>query len=237
MGTGTERIGSVEPYLAIDTSTRIGSVALGRGMGALAEVMIGVRAKHAETVLPAIDFVLRSAGLEVSALRGVVVSAGPGSFTGVRIAAATAKGLVRALGVPLFARSGLLTLAAGVGAEGRPVCALFDARRHAVYAACYRFPGYERVETLFEPAVSPVDEVLEQLVGLDPIYAGDGAQRYASQIGDAGGHVAPAHLAWPRASALLWLAELEPEAARVASPSAWEPTYLRPSAAERGVRG
>lgn len=227
----------MEPYLAIDTSTRMGSIAVGRGTAAIAEVTVGVRAKHSESVLPAIDFALRSAAVDVRAVVGVVVSAGPGSFTGVRIAAATAKGLVRALGVPLFACSALRALAASVGAEARPVCALFDARRGTVYAACCRFPAYEHTETLLEPTVRPVDEVVGQVAGLDPIYAGDGAERYRERIEAAGGTVAPAHLAWPRATALLWLADLEPEAARVPSPSDWEPSYLRSWNAQRGVQG
>jgi tRNA threonylcarbamoyladenosine biosynthesis protein TsaB len=67
----------------------------------------------------------------------VVVGAGPGSFTGVRVAGATAKGLVAALDVPLVAYSSLLALVAGVPATG-PVCGLFDARRGEVYAGCWR---------------------------------------------------------------------------------------------------
>lgn len=223
--------------LALDTSTRLGSVAVGRGGEVLAEAAVGVRARHAETVLPAVDFALRSVGVEPAELTGVVVGGGPGSFTGVRIAAATAKGLVRALGAPLFSYSGLLALAAGLGAESRPVCALLDARRGEVYAACYRFPGYARVETLLEPGARGIDEVVDRLEREQPVWAGRGALRYREALEAAGGAIAPGHRASPRAAALLWLAELEPEAGRVEAPGRWEPAYLRASGAERRARG
>src|SRR5690606_28204288 len=136
------RIGArMKPYLAIDTSTALGSVAVGRRNELLAEVVVGVSAKHSESLLPAIDFALRSSGLEPAGLGAVVVAGGPGSFTGVRVAAATAKGLVRALGIPLFAYSGLLALAAAAPAGGAAVCAPFVAGRGGVYAGGWRFPG------------------------------------------------------------------------------------------------
>jgi tRNA threonylcarbamoyladenosine biosynthesis protein TsaB len=250
----------MRPYLALDTSTALGSVAVGRGDRLLAEVVVGVTVRHSEALLPAIDYALRSAGVEPAGLGGVVVGGGPGSFTGVRVAAATAKGLVRVLGVPLFAYSGLEALAAGVGAcsgaglsgnraggaavpsglaaeavvQPRPVCALFDARREEVYAACYRFDA-GGIETLLEPSVLPLDSVMSELRAVDPIYAGDGALRYRDLIEGAGGGVAPAFCAVPRGGALLWLADLDPEAGRVAEPAVWEPEYLRAAGAERGA--
>lgn len=252
--------------LALETSTPRGSVAVGRlaagapgsgagdasavpgaGLDVLAEVALGVRARHAETLMPAVDFALRSAGLGIAEVGGIVVGGGPGSFTGVRIAGATAKGLVRALDVPFYAYSGLLALAATLGAGSRPVCALFDARRGEVYAGCYRFPGFARIETILDPGPRRLEEVLERVgarrpaedgTGVQPpLYAGDGALQYRDRIAGAGCEIAPPHLSWPRAAALLWLAALEPGAGRVADPSAWEPAYLRESGAERGVRG
>ena len=203
----------MKPYLAIDTSTALGSVAVGRGSELLAEIVVGVSTKHSESLLPAIDYALRSAGLEPPDLGAVVVAGGPGSFTGVRVAGATAKGFVRALGVPL-AYSGLLALAAA--AEG-PVCALFDARRGEVYAGCWRFPGDGAVEVIMPPTAAPVEEVLTALAGTQPRFVGEGALRYRDAIESAGGRVAPAHQAAPRASALLWLADIAPALGLVAT--------------------
>jgi len=220
--------------LAIETSTTIGSVALGDGAGVLAEVVLGEQSRHAEAVAPAVDTALKLAGRSLDGLDGVVVGGGPGSFTGVRVGGATAKGLVRALGVPLYAYSGLLALAASVSQEAA-VCALFDARRGEVYAACYRLG--DEVDTLLQPGVAHLDQVLDAVAAHDPVYAGDGAWRYAEVIEGRGGRPVAPHRGVPRASALLWLADRWPDLGRVADPAAWEPAYLREPGARRGVRG
>ena len=225
----------MRPYLAIETSTATGGVAVGRGGRGLAEITLGVQARHSEAVLPAVDFALRAAGVEARDLAGVVVGGGPGSFTGVRLAAAMAKGLVRALGVPLYAYSGLAALAASAGAGERPVCALFDARRGEVYAACYRFPGFARMEVVQAPVACPLEEVLRATADLAPLYAGEGAVRHREAIEAAGLTIVPAHVGLARAAALLWLADLAPEAGLVEAPAGWEPLYLRAAGADRGT--
>jgi tRNA threonylcarbamoyladenosine biosynthesis protein TsaB len=224
------------PLLAVDTASPVGSVAVGTADRVLSEVTLGVGTRHSEALLPAVRFALEQARIAADDLAGVVVGAGPGSFTGVRIAAATAKGLVRGLHVPLLAYSSLLCLAAAVAQDGTPVCALLDARRGEVYAACYRFPGFGRPQTLLQPVARDVGSVVRDVAALRPVFAGEGAVRYQDRIGDAG-PIAPAHLAFPRAAALLWLAAADPAAGRVHSPAHWSPDYLRASGAERGVRG
>jgi tRNA threonylcarbamoyladenosine biosynthesis protein TsaB len=126
------------PVLALDSSTALGSVAVGDPAGLRAEITVSMAGGHSAALLPAVDHALRAAGLSPAELAAVVVSAGPGSFTGLRIAAATAKGIVAARGLPLYAYSGLLATAAGAWGCDTPVCALFDARKRDVYAACYR---------------------------------------------------------------------------------------------------
>lgn len=230
------------PLLALDTSTPVGSVAVGRADRLLAEVVMGVAVRHAEALLPALDFALARAGLTPAALGGIVVAGGPGSFTGVRIAGAAAKGLARALDVPLFAYSGLEALAAGCAGHDGPVCALFDARRQEVYAACYDFAGATGaagatgVTTLLTPAPRPLAALLAELGPAGALYVGDGALAHRAAIEAAGGRVAPAHLAVPRAASLLWLVDVDP-AGRVEDAAAWQPAYLRPSGAERAQCG
>jgi tRNA threonylcarbamoyladenosine biosynthesis protein TsaB len=223
----------VSVYLAIETSTPLGSVAVGDGASVLAEAVLGVQSRHSEALLPAIDFVLRNAQVDKRALERIIVGGGPGSFTGLRIAAATAKALAGALGIPLFAYSGLEALAAGAAVANEPVCALFDARRGEVYAACYRFPGLERIETLLEPAPRPLEDVLGLVAVASTLFVGDGALRNAELLRERGARTAPALFATPRAAALLWLADLAPGAGRVENVGAWEPLYLRGSGAER----
>jgi len=216
--------------LAIETSTDAGSLALGRGAELAGEVLIGSYTKHAETLLPSLDFLLHMTQLTRTDIDGIVVGAGPGSFTGVRIAAATARGLAAGLRVPLYAYSSLEALAVDAYTE-QPVCALFDARRGEVYAACYRVQQ-DRIETLLEPDALPVRDVVERMRAHAPLWVGEGAVRYAGEIG-----CAPPSLRRPRASALLRLAAMDPERGRVTEVAGWEPSYLRASGAERGIAG
>lgn len=221
--------------LALDTSTREGSVAIGESGDVFGELTLSVRATHSETVLPAIDRLFAEVGRSVRELGAVVVGAGPGSFTGVRIAAALARGICFPTGAALFAYSSLAAIAAdaaNAGAEGR-ICALLDARRDQVYAAGYRLlSGFEE---LFAPFAAPLEEVL---AGLDPdtwTFAGvlpESARERVAQSTTT--LLAPEH-GRPRASALLHLAWTWPEAGRVAEPARWEPTYVRTSSAERRI--
>jgi tRNA threonylcarbamoyladenosine biosynthesis protein TsaB len=193
-------------------------------------VSIGMHARHAEALLPSLDFLLRHERIERSAIRGVVVGNGPGSFTGVRIAAATARGLALGLGVPLYAFSTLAALALDLAAV-RPVCALLDARRGEVYAALYGRVRKDVLEEILPAAALPLTTLLTLVREHAPLYAGPGAERYAAELPE------PPLPAWPRASALLRLAAADPGAGRVRDLAAWEPSYLRASGAERGIAG
>jgi tRNA threonylcarbamoyladenosine biosynthesis protein TsaB len=222
-------------FVAIETATDFGSVAVGTGSELAGEFVMGSRSRHAESLLPALDFLLRTARVERSALQGVVVGAGPGSFTGVRIAAATARGLAYGLDVPLYAYSSLAALAydAAVDDTGA-VCALFDARRGEVYAGCYQLDN-DALRTVMEPAVLTVEDLVQRLASVRPRYVGEGAVRYADRLG-----IAEARAATPRASTLLRMAAHDVTGAatgRVAAPAGWEPSYLRMSGAERGIAG
>src|SRR5688500_519977 len=162
--------------LAFDSATGAGSVAVGIGGQVVAEIGSRPHAGHSSALLPAADYALRSVGLGPSDLGGIVVGSGPGSFTGIRIAAAMAKGMVQALGVPLFAYSSLLACAARAWAAAGPVCAMFDARGRDVFVATYRFGP--TIEVLRSPASASLDEVVELYMnGEVPLFVGDGAVR------------------------------------------------------------
>lgn len=220
----------VEAWLAIETSTDVGSVAVDGERGRV-EVTFGIRATHSELMVPAIDRALKMAGVRPGEVSAVVVGSGPGSFTGVRIAASLAKGWTAARGTPLHAYPSLLGVAAGSGAAG-PVCALFDARRGEVYAACYELdfdPG--RVRERLAPLATSIDGLCESIRerSLVPAFVGEGAQVYKEALlrGCPGSRVLPEHLGMPRAMNLVWLARQVPELGRVAEPGGWEPLYLR----------
>lgn len=220
--------------LAIETSTPLGGLALGDGETLIAESILSVRATHSETVLDEAARLLDRAGLTPRGLDAIVVGSGPGSFTGVRIAASLAKGLCFAHDLPLFAYSSLWALAASVPVA--PISAVFDARRDEVYAAT--FPDGGARPPARGPEVTSIDELL---ASLDPVgswtFAGEGARVHAEAIERAGGRVLPAHCSVPRASALLWLSRFADEFGRVADRGLWEPEYVRASGAERGIAG
>lgn len=235
--------------LALDSSTATGSAAVGTVAGPLAEVVLSIGPGHSASLLPAADQAMRMAGVAPEELKAIVVGGGPGSFTGVRIAAAMAKGMGQALGIPLLAYSGLLAAATtGWGATG-PVCALFDARRRDVFAASYHFGraedrgdmslragrGSAAVQTVLEPAAMSLDELIARLRRDPPaLLVGDGALLHRAELErELGSPVMPSYLGLPRASGLLWLAFNAGNLATAADATAWEPDYLRAAGAER----
>src|SRR5688572_11207531 len=146
-GPGSSRRGGSLMWLALETATDRASVAVGEGVeDAVEESLSGAR-RHAAGLLPMIETVLQRRGVTLDQVRGVVVSDGPGSFTGLRVGASVGKALVRARGVPLWTAPSLVVRAAGVAAGHRLVLAVSDALRGDVYAAAVRFePGRIRTE-------------------------------------------------------------------------------------------
>lgn len=227
-------------YLALDTSGPSGFVAVGRGGQTLARARMDRKGQHASRLIPALRRVLDGASVDAGELAGVVVGEGPGSFTGVRVAAATAKGLVRGLGVPLWAVSSLAAAAVGdLGTRGPGVrYILFDARGERVYAACYGV-GSRGVETLIPPHAAELRDLLAGDVPAGTTFAGDGAERHRRVIEGAGFTVLPPPMGDPSADALLYLLSLQPDTPPVPEEElpTWEPRYVKASSAERERRG
>lgn len=215
-------------WLGLETATSTGSVAVWSG-GLAFECSFNIRGSHSERVLPAVDHALEVTGTVPEEVSALVVGSGPGSFTGVRVAASLAKGWTMARGTPLFAYSSLLAVAAGTGVSGL-LCALFDARREEVYAACYEL-STEGAEEKLAPAAWRLDDLLGELAsqGLQPIFVGEGATAHRQRItrAVAGAIVLPEHLGVPRAASLLWLRSVLPDLGRVSRPEEWEPLYVR----------
>jgi tRNA threonylcarbamoyladenosine biosynthesis protein TsaB len=222
----------VSAVLAVDSSTRNAYVAVERDGRIAAQEAVTAQANASSALLPAVDRAVRSTGLAPADVAAVVVGGGPGSFTGLRIAAATAKGIVRALGVPLFAYSGLLGLAAAHRDAGRAVCALFDARNREVYAGCWRFGG-DGVEEVLPIEALAIDRLVERLEGMDVRFVGEGAELHRVALGAAFGAEAVAVEERSPAAGLLWLARTVPALGRVADAAAWEPEYVRAAGVER----
>lgn len=220
-------------WLALDTSTALGGLALAEDDELLVESLMAVRATRSETVLPELDRWLRRIGRGAGEIGAIVVGSGPGSFTGVRIAASVAKGLCFATGARLYAYSSLEAVAAGTGAPGK-ICATFDARRGEVYAAAYE--DAQALEVVLPPTALRVAVLLERLGRpAEWSFAGEGAQVHAAEIRASGGRVLPPHVGRPRAASLLWIARRWPERGLVREPPTWEPEYVRRPGPRRTV--
>lgn len=170
-------------WLALDTAADQASAAAGIPPRASASVAVSGARRHAAEIVAMSDTVLRRAGVALADLAGIVVADGPGSFTGLRIGWAAARGLAHERDLPLRAIPALLAAAAGAaGREGQGVvAACFDALRGQVYGAVYRFDGTD-VATLVAPAVLTVQELADRAGTAPRVVVGDGAVRYAAAV-------------------------------------------------------
>lgn len=232
--------------VALDTATRWGRFAVADADGVLAWRPLNVAGSYADALLPALDAVLADAGRQRGQVQAVAVTAGPGSFTGVRIGVATAKALAWALGCRLYGVSTLAAMAASLLADhpGAEIAVpVLDARRGEVFAAAYR-RGAVWGEPLAAPAAATPDRWWSALVEATgdpeaPVYGGEGAGLLLGQ-GEAlrpelRALGAPRLRAWtsahPATARDLALAVARDELAPV-DPFRLVPAYLRASDAE-----
>jgi tRNA threonylcarbamoyladenosine biosynthesis protein TsaB len=218
--------------LALDTATDWASVALGDAEGMVAQVVLG-RKRHAAALLPAIEHVLGVAGRTIPDVGQIVLADGPGSFTGLRIGAATVQGIVRAHHRVAVAMAPSLLATAWVGARfhpGQPVAAWYDALRGEVFAGMWRWAA-DTVETLMTPARLTPAAVMAAAPVTPALVVGDGAARYAAEVLAWTGRPAVGPPAGaPRAAALLVLQASG--ATQSIDPFAFVPDYGRPAEAQ-----
>lgn len=220
-------------YLAIDTATDLGSVAVGEPGRTVAEVLFTER-RHASVLTPAIQEVLRLAGATPEDLTGILFAEGPGSFTGLRIGLATAKGIMAARdALELYTAPSLLSAAwAGTKFVQGPVAALYDAYRGDVFGAVYE--GRDgSIETLVAPVCCPLADLVQRSPVTPVVAVGDGAVLYADAVASWTGRAPIGPPAGsPRAGALLELMAMRGIVGLVEDPDAFEPTYGRYAAAQ-----
>ena len=225
-------------WLAIDTATDIASVAVGRGRGAGGQPESGAHVqgarRHAAEIIRLVDFALGRLGIRPADLDGIVVGDGPGSFTGLRIGWAAAKGLAQEAGLEVVAVPSLLASAAAATLQlgPVPVAACFDALRGQVYGAEYTVHP-DRVETHVTPAVLTIAELARSAPVVPRLAVGDGATRYADAVLEWCG-TAPIPLdALPPTATLLLALRSRPGAGRVLDDlTTAEPAYGRPAEAQ-----
>ena len=207
--------------LALDASTPVTTVALARGNGreVLAEVSLTARGAS-ETLLPAIHAALDLAGEDLGSVGRVLAGVGPGTFTGIRIAAATARALSAGAGIPLSKNSTLDALAAPARSYSGDVLAVLDARRGQVFARRYSEAG----PTTGIYCLTPEELSVEG----GPLVVGDGAVRYRGALSGLG-RIPPEDCPLHRVTAVghVISADLSP-----VSPDELVPIYVREPDAE-----
>lgn len=219
--------------IALDTSHARGAAALAADGRLLGERTFG-ETSHLVELARAVDALLSEAGLGPRDVARVAVVGGPGSFTGLRVGLAWAKGLCAGSGASLVTM-GSLELIARAHAGAGVVCAMIDARRDEIYGALFDVgrSATAGIETIVAPCARPPDAFLRALPRAPDLVAGTGAQRYAAQVRAAfpGVAMAEAHASLPSVSLL---AQLAPERVPVGEGGLreLEPVYLRASVAK-----
>ncbi len=154
--------------LLINTATPAGSIALTSGEQVVAELLLNLATPHSDRLLPGIDQLLHATGSTLAGLDALAVVVGPGSFTGLRVGVATAKGLALGAALPLVGISSLQTLACQVPGTTLPVCALLDARKQEVYAGLYQWRD-GLPQPLGEERVLDPERLLDELPRRNPL--------------------------------------------------------------------
>ena len=224
--------------LAIESAALTASAAIVSEEMILAETTLNTKLTHSQTLLPMIDELFRKTGLKAEALDAIAVSAGPGSFTGLRIGAATAKGLGMAWDKPLIAVPTLDAMAFCFWGSRFLICPIMDARRAQVYNGLYRFDEAGIMQTLAGPRALGIGELLAELKEMaEPvIFLGDGVPVFRSVIAAELGEkalFAPPSASRQRASAVAGLGLELLRRGETVSAAAFAPSYLRISQAER----
>lgn len=224
--------------LAIESAALVASAAILDQGAVLAEYTLNTKLTHSQTLLPMISELLNITELTGADIEAIAISAGPGSFTGLRIGAATAKGLAMAWKKKLIAVPTLAATAYQFTDCRSLICPIMDARRSEVYTGLYAFDEGGVFQTLLEGRALPVEGLTEELLSRQApvLFTGDGLPVFADIIKERMGdlaRLAPPHLSRPRAAAVAALGLEMLGRGETVSPEAFCPSYLRPSQAER----
>lgn len=223
--------------LAIDSSSVAGSVALLEDGEIKSEYITLDKRTHSETLLPLIDKLKGDAGLDLSSLDAIAITGGPGSYTGLRIGGATAKGLGLALDKPIVNVPTMEALAYNVVGSDVLVCPMMDARKNRVFTGLYKFDG-EKIVTIKDQCVLTIDELVDA-IDEEVIFLGDGVDAYHDLLDE---KMSVAHSFADeddnhvKASSFAYLAKVYFDEGKVMSADDFAPDYLMLSQAERELK-
>ncbi|MBQ8030567.1 MAG: tRNA (adenosine(37)-N6)-threonylcarbamoyltransferase complex dimerization subunit type 1 TsaB [Butyrivibrio sp.] len=234
--------------LAIDTSGLVGSVALLDGGTLTAQFSIQYKTTHSEILMPMLKDIADKIHLDMKSVDAIAVAAGPGSFTGLRIGSATAKGLALAIDCPIIPVPTVDGLAYNLYGNEKIICPMMDARRSQVYTGIYTFVPAATEEKNFEQAfvmrvihqqfATSVEDIAGRLneIGKPVILLGDGIPVYHDKLESlltVPFTVAPAHLGRQSAASVAALSEVLARDGKMVPSDDFAPDYLRLSQAER----
>lgn len=230
--------------VALDSSGLVASVALAEDDNLIAEYTVQYKKTHSQTLLPMLQEICRMVELDLDTVDAIAVAAGPGSFTGLRIGSATAKGLAFAMKKPIVPVPTVDGLAYQMYGAKDLVCPIMDARRNQVYTGVYEFVpdpnsrfGYD-MRVIREQCAVAFDDIAEALNELDRsvIFLGDGVpvfQERMAQMMRVPYTTAPPHRARQSAAAVAALGSIYYDQGKAVSAADHAPEYLRLSQAER----
>ena len=204
--------------LGIESSSLVASAAIYEDGITMAEYTVDFKMTHSQTLLPMIDEMVKLVGIDLDTIDAIAVSGGPGSFTGLRIGSATAKGLGLALNKPLIHVPTLDATAYNLFGASGLICPIMDARRNQVYTGIYRFE--KKFETVMDQDAMDMGELIGKLNGMGErvIFLGDGV---------------PAHVNRQRAASVAALGAVYFAEGKTETAMEHKPDYLRKSQAER----
>lgn len=234
--------------IAIDSSGLTASVAVVEDDVLTGEYNVQYKKTHSQTLLPMLDEVKKMVELDLSTIDAIAVASGPGSFTGLRIGSATAKGLGLVLEKPLVEIPTLDGLACNLYGTDKLVCPVMDARRNQVYTGIYEFIRGEEIPCRYELSVLlpgcavSIDEIACKCneYHREVIFLGDGVPVFAGRLREllkVPYGFAPAHMNRQRAAAFATLAFQYIKEGKYVSAREHAPCYLRMSQAERERAG
>lgn len=223
--------------LGLDSSGLVASVAVICDDTLLGEYTINYKKTHSQTLLPMLEEVAKMTELDLKTIDAIAIAGGPGSFTGLRIGSATAKGLGLALNKPIVSVPTVEALAYNLAGHRDFVCPLMDARRNQTYTGLYAFDG-NALQVIKGQCAVGIDEIVSEINGGNApvVFLGDGVPVFAEYIRE---HCtvpysyAPAHLNKQRAGAVAALGMIYFSQGIYETAEHHKPEYLRLSQAER----
>ena len=224
--------------LGIDGSGLVASVAIVEDDNLLGEYTTGYKKTHSQTLLPMLDELTRMVELDLNTIDAIAVSAGPGSFTGLRIASATAKGMGLSLGCPIISVPTVDAIAFNLGGQSGIICPIMDARRGQVYTGLYSFSEDGTFNVIKPQCAVDFHDIAEAINehGQPVTFLGDGVpvfKELAEQLIKVPYRFAPAHINRQHAASVAALGMIYYKNGECEPAADHRPEYLRLSQAER----